>query len=131
LASALPFTLRGIKHASIITQVVTSVQQTLYGIIQTIASQFPADTKARYVTAASTFRIPYWDWAATPVDGDYFPTSVGSSATVSVISPTSAGKPVSIANPLYQTTFHPLNPVAGDFTALQGVPVSVTNIMVS
>lgn len=97
-------------------------EQTLYGIIQTIASQFPADTKDRYQKAASTFRIPYWDWAATPLNGDYFPASVGGSATVSVIQPTSAGKPVSIANPLYQTTFHPLNPVAGDFAALQGVP---------
>lgn len=97
-------------------------EQVLYGIIQDIASQFPADTKARYQQAASTFRIPYWDWAASPSNGDYFPNPVGGSKTVSVITPTSNGQAVSIDNPLFSTTFHPLNPVDGDFTNLGGTP---------
>lgn len=33
-------------------------EQQLYGIIQNIASQFPADSQARYLSAAATFRIP-------------------------------------------------------------------------
>jgi len=97
-------------------------EQILYGIIQDIASQFPDDTKARYQQAASTFRIPYWDWAATPQNGDYFPNQVGASDTVSVITPTSNGQEVPLANPLFSTTFHPLNPVEGDFTTLGRTP---------
>ncbi|KAK6580768.1 hypothetical protein PZA11_007004 [Diplocarpon coronariae] len=97
-------------------------EQVLYNIIQGIAAKFPIDTRAKYQEAAASFRIPYWDWAATPEDGDYFPNSVGGSTTVSVITPTSNDQEVSIANPLYSYTFHPLNPVAGDFVSLQGTP---------
>ncbi|KAH8653928.1 tyrosinase precursor [Tricladium varicosporioides] len=90
-------------------------EQTLYAIIQNVASQFPAETKARYQQAAVTFRIPYWDWAATPPNGDsYFPNSVGA-PTINVITPQSGGKSVSIPNPLYSFNFKPLNPVANDF----------------
>ncbi len=103
----------------------TRVQQVLYGIIQDIASQFQAQDQVRYKKAAATFRIPYWDWAAQPGDGFYFPNSVGGSTTVSVITPTSKGQPVVIANPLYSTKFHPLNPVAGDFVSVAGAPVSL------
>jgi tyrosinase len=97
-------------------------EQTLYGIIQNIASQFPDDSRARYQQAAATFRIPYWDWAITPQNGDYFPTALSDPTPVSVITPASNGATVTIPNPLFSTTFHPLNPVAGDFAPLQGVP---------
>ncbi|KAI9050620.1 hypothetical protein LZ554_005779 [Drepanopeziza brunnea f. sp. 'monogermtubi'] len=97
-------------------------EQVLYGIIQDIAAKFPAATKAQYQAAAATFRIPYWDWAAAPADGDYFPNAVGASPTATVITPTSNGQQVQIANPLYSYKFHPLNPVAGDFVPLQGTP---------
>ncbi|PBP18012.1 tyrosinase precursor [Diplocarpon rosae] len=97
-------------------------EQVLYGIIQDLAAKFPVNTRAQYQEAAASFRIPYWDWAATPEDGDFFPNSVGGSTTVSVITPTSNGQAVSISNPLYSYNFHPLNPVAGDFVSLQGTP---------
>jgi tyrosinase len=97
-------------------------EQLLYGIIQGIASQFPDDTRARYQAAASTFRIPYWDWAATPDSNDYFPNAVGGSQTVDVITPTSNGQAVPMANPLYSTTFTPLNPEQGDFAPLGRTP---------
>ncbi|KAK2629543.1 hypothetical protein QTJ16_000363 [Diplocarpon rosae] len=97
-------------------------EQVLYGIIQDLAAKFPVNTRAQYQEAAASFRIPYWDWAATPEDGDFFPNSVGGSTTVSVITPTSNGQAVSIPNPLYSYNFHPLNPVAGDFVSLQGTP---------
>ncbi|KUJ14577.1 tyrosinase precursor [Mollisia scopiformis] len=90
-------------------------EQQLYGIIQDIASKFPAESQARYQAAAATFRIPYWDWAAAPEDGGYFPVSVGRATNVDVITPTSGGKTVSIPNPLYTNKFHPLLP--GDFVS--------------
>ncbi|PQE33295.1 tyrosinase precursor protein [Rutstroemia sp. NJR-2017a WRK4] len=90
-------------------------EQALYAIVQKIASSFPAATKARYQDAALTFRIPYWDWAADPPSGDkYFPTVVGQ-PSISIVTPTSDGKPVLIANPLYSFKFNPLNPLKGDF----------------
>jgi tyrosinase len=90
-------------------------EQVLYGLIQQIASSFPDSSRARYEQAAASFRIPYWDWAAQPAAGDYFPNAVGKSATISVITPQSDGKQVPIDNPLYTYKFNPLNPVEGDF----------------
>lgn len=92
-------------------------EQQFYAAVQNIASQFPDPLKARYQAAAATFRIPYWDWAATPEDGGYFPNIVGSAANVSVITPSSGGEAVTIPNPLYTTHFHPLLP--GDFVSQQ------------
>ncbi|KAJ8061925.1 hypothetical protein OCU04_009712 [Sclerotinia nivalis] len=90
-------------------------EQCLYQIIQKIASTFPTATKARYQQAALAFRIPYWDWAATPPAGDkYFPTVVGQ-PLIQLITPTSNNKPVQITNPLYSYKFNPLNPLKGDF----------------
>ncbi|KAF7890194.1 hypothetical protein EAF00_008509 [Botryotinia globosa] len=90
-------------------------EQYLYQIIQKIAATFPASTKNRYQQAALTFRMPYWDWAATPPAGDkYFPTAVGQ-PLIQIITPTSNNKPVQINNPLYSYKFNPLNPLKGDF----------------
>ncbi|TEY36383.1 hypothetical protein BOTCAL_0554g00040 [Botryotinia calthae] len=90
-------------------------EQYLYQIIQKIAATFPASTKTRYQQAALTFRMPYWDWAATPPAGDkYFPTVVGQ-PLIQIITPTSNNKPVQINNPLYSYKFNPLNPLKGDF----------------
>lgn len=71
----------------------------------------------KHQAAASTFRIPYWDWASNPSMPD-----VVNQPKVSIVSPTG---PQTIDNPLYQYKFHtfPLNPVdfptdpnvAGDF----------------
>jgi len=98
-------------------------EQVLYGIVQKLASSFPDSTRARYQAAASTFRVPYWDWAAQPPNGDqYFPLSVGGSTTASVITPQSNGQIVTIPNPLYSYKFAPLNPQSGDFVSEQGVP---------
>lgn len=106
-----------------LSMLLTVVQQVLYDIIKNIASSFPDSTRSRYEQAASTFRIPYWDWAASPPAGDYFPNSVGGSTTASVITPQSNGQTVQIPNPLYSYKFAPLNPENGDFVADQGIPV--------
>ncbi|KAF7945069.1 hypothetical protein EAE96_009849 [Botrytis aclada] len=90
-------------------------EQYLFQIIQKIAATFPAATKTRYQQAALTFRMPYWDWAATPPTGDkYFPTVVGQ-PSIQIVTPTSNNKPVQINNPLYSYKFNPLNPLKGDF----------------
>jgi len=84
-------------------------EQVLYSLMQQIVGEFPAGSdRDRYSTAASTFRIPYWDWAAAPPSGkSVLPASVGGSATVQVTAPTGT---TTIKNPLFSYTFHPLDP---------------------
>lgn len=84
-------------------------EQVLYSLMQQIVGEFPAGSdRDRYSTAASTFRIPYWDWAAAPPSGQsVLPASVGGSATVQVTAPTGT---TTIKNPLFSYSFHPLDP---------------------
>jgi tyrosinase len=90
-------------------------EQALYAVVQGIAKQFPAEIRDKYVAAAQTFRLPYFDWAMMPPAGSSaFPTSL-SSSTVSVVDVD--GKTKSLANPFYQFSFHPVNPEQGDFDA--------------
>lgn len=83
-------------------------EQVLYGFIQQIAAQYPqGPTRDRFVAAAKNFRIPYWDWAASPPSGQsVFPTSVGGSPTVMVDGPNGSQL---IGNPLFSYQFNPLN----------------------
>ena len=75
--------------------------------MQQIAGQFTGSDRQRYTAAADTFRIPYWDFAASPPNsGPVLPDSVSSSADVQVNSPTG---PRTIPNPLFQYSFHPLS----------------------
>jgi hypothetical protein len=83
------------------------VQQTMYRIIQAIASMYPDDRRETFEQAAATFRIPYWDWAAKPPSGDgVLPLSIGGSPTVDADGPNGIQ---TIANPLFSYTFKPLN----------------------
>ncbi|KAI1004240.1 hypothetical protein K3495_g3971 [Podosphaera aphanis] len=84
-------------------------EQSLYGLIQDIAQQYPAGTtRDTYTLAAANFRIPYWDWAARPPSGDnVLPSSMVGSPIVDVNGP--AG-PQTIGNPLHTYNFHPLDP---------------------
>jgi len=83
-------------------------EQVLYSLMQQIVGEFPTGSERdRYATAASTFRTPYWDWAAAPPSGQsVLPSSVGGSATVQVTTPKGT---TTIKNPLFSYTFHPLN----------------------
>ena len=92
-------------------------EQVLYGMIQQIASLWPAGAiRDQYVAAASNFRIPYWDWAAVPPSGESsFPASIGGSPTMTVNGPNGLQ---SIANPLFTYQFKPL-----DATQLPDTPV--------
>lgn len=83
-------------------------EQVLYGFIQQIAAQYPqGPTRDNFVAAAKNFRIPYWDWAASPPSGQsVLPTSVGGSSTVLIDGPNGSQL---IGNPLFSYLFDPLN----------------------
>ncbi|KAK3069943.1 hypothetical protein LTR53_011321 [Teratosphaeriaceae sp. CCFEE 6253] len=82
-------------------------EQTLYQHIVAAVNEFPAGaTRQRYAAAALSWRLPYWDWAATPPAGQsVYPDSV-TSPNVTVSTPNGTA---SIANPLYSYTFHPVS----------------------
>src|SRR5690606_10756734 len=62
------------------------IEQVIVKRALTIANQFTdAKTKASYLTAAKTLRLPYWDWA-DPKTQSTFPPIV-MQATVSVTKP--------------------------------------------
>ncbi|KAI1382190.1 Di-copper centre-containing protein [Hypoxylon crocopeplum] len=82
-------------------------EQVLYNNVQYIATLYPPDLIDRFQEAASTFRIPYWDWAAVPPEGDsVLPLSVGGSPTVNISGPNGIQ---SISNPLFSYVFSPFN----------------------
>ncbi|SPQ18279.1 b447e784-f57a-40e5-89a7-874d54feefc1 [Thermothielavioides terrestris] len=82
-------------------------------LIQTIAGFWPAPERQRYQDAARRFRIPYWDWAATPPSGEsVLPRSIGGSPYVDVEGPNGLQR---IANPLFSYTFKPLNTTAFNY----------------
>ncbi|KAG9248530.1 hypothetical protein BJ878DRAFT_476387 [Calycina marina] len=84
-------------------------EQVLYNIIQEVALYYPeGPARQKYTAAALKFRIPYWDWAAAPPQGQsVLPYSVGGSATVVVDGPN--GRQL-IGNPLFSYAFDPLDP---------------------
>jgi tyrosinase len=79
---------------------------------------FPeGEVRDKYTTAAQSFRIPYWDWAAAPAPGQSsFPSSVGGSPWIDADGPAGVQ---TIANPLFSYQFQPLNT-----TELPNLPVS-------
>ena len=94
-------------------------EQILYGVVQNIAASFTGDSRSSYLTAAATFRVPYWDWAApAPAGQDILPTSISSSEPVIVDTPNGTQ---TIPNPLYRYTFNPL-----DSNQLPDSPVSLS-----
>lgn len=81
-------------------------EQTVYNLVNQIANLYtPGPIRDRYMTAARSFRIPYWDWAQLSDDGPILPYSISGSAGVSVDGP--VGTQI-IANPLYTYYFEPL-----------------------
>jgi tyrosinase len=59
--------------------------------------------QADWNTAAQNLRAPYWDWATNTVP----PPEVISLQSVNII--TFNGSTISVPNPLYQYTFHPID----------------------
>ncbi|KAI1108409.1 Di-copper centre-containing protein [Nemania sp. NC0429] len=82
-------------------------EQTLYNIVQYIASLWPPEDRDRVEEAAKRFRIPYWDWAVSPPAGEsVLPLSIGGSSTMNVSGPNGIQ---SISNPLFSFAFKPFN----------------------
>ncbi|KAI0864119.1 Di-copper centre-containing protein [Xylaria cubensis] len=82
-------------------------EQTLYNIVQYIASLWPPKELDRVQKAARKFRIPYWDWAAAPPAGEsVLPLSISGSSIMNVSGPNGIQ---SIANPLFSYGFRPFN----------------------
>ncbi|KAK0283610.1 hypothetical protein LTR35_006069 [Friedmanniomyces endolithicus] len=81
-------------------------EQTLYQHIVDAVNEFPAGAvRQRYASVALSFRLPFWDWAATPPPGQsVYPTSV-TSPNVTVTTPNGTA---TIGNPLYAYNFHPV-----------------------
>ncbi|XXG94702.1 ammonium transporter Amt1 [Hypoxylon texense] len=82
-------------------------EQVLYNIVQYIASLYPLELQDRIQKAADSFRVPYWDWAAAPPEGEsVLPLAVGGSSTVDIEGPNGVQ---TISNPLFSYVFRPFN----------------------
>lgn len=66
-----------------------------------VAEQYTGNDRERYMTAAQNLRVPFWDWAALPQDGENpFPDMF----TVESVFVNSPNGPMNISNPL--TGYH-------------------------
>ncbi|CZT14535.1 related to tyrosinase precursor (monophenol monooxygenase) [Ramularia collo-cygni] len=81
-------------------------EQVLFEHIIDAVNEFPTGpVRRRYASAALSWRMPYWDWAAQPEDGQsVYPSSLGN-RTVVVTMPNGTR---TIDNPLYSYKFHRL-----------------------
>jgi tyrosinase len=83
-------------------------EQTLVSQAQAAANEFPpGPDRDRYLTAAATLRMPYWDWALTPPSGQNAIPDVMVTPTIEV---TSVNGTSTVPNPLYSYVFHPVDP---------------------
>ncbi|KAF6229867.1 hypothetical protein HO133_004204 [Letharia lupina] len=87
-------------------------QQILWKYAQQIATTYPTAQRSTYQAAATTLRVPYWDWVLNAT----MPDPVNS-PMISVNSPHGV---TNIVNPLYNYTFHP-QPSAVDFPPSDGM----------
>ena len=87
-------------------------QQIIYNNAQQIAGTYPSATIAQYQAAATTLRIPYWDWARNATMPD-----VTNQPKITINTPTGSQL---IDNPLYTYTFHP-RPSTSDFPTKESV----------
>lgn len=84
---------------------IVAFEQVLYGIVQEIAASIDNDSNDEYKNAASTFRHPYWDWAAPSSDsGPVLPAPVSGSPYIVINLPNGSQ---TVNNPLYQYKFTP------------------------
>ena len=89
-----------------------TTQQLLWTNAQQIAATYPAAQRSTYQTAATNFRVPYWDWAINST----MPDPVND-PMITINTPRGT---LSITNPLYNYTFHP-HPSAADFPSIDTV----------
>lgn len=68
-----------------------------------VAAKYTTSDAAAWVQAADQIRQPYWDWAANSVP----PDQVIALKQVSITGPD--GRKVTVNNPLFHYTFHPVD----------------------
>lgn len=76
-------------------------EQALYQSIQEVIATFPSGQQQRWRNAASTFRMPYWDWATVALGGPNVPAEI----TTQRVTVTKPSGQVTINNPLYSYTW--------------------------
>ena len=81
-------------------------EQVLYNEVQAIANDPVFRNHAEYKSAASSFRVPYWDWAAPAQGGKVLPPAVGGGAYMVLNLPNGS---TTVRNPLFQYDFHPVS----------------------
>ncbi|KAL0254953.1 hypothetical protein SLS55_009477 [Diplodia seriata] len=92
-------------------------EQTLQGLMTEIVDEWSESPESdNYTEAANSFRLPYWDWAVLPPDGEKSVPEFLSSPTINVTRPNGTE---TIENPLYSYKYHPLN---GDALYDSGTP---------
>ena len=89
-----------------LTSTAKKLQQMLWNNAQRIAATYPAAQRSTYQAAATSFRVPYWDWAINAT----MPDPVND-PMITINTPQGT---LSMVNPLYNYTFHP-HPSATDF----------------
>lgn len=77
-------------------------EQALVGNAIAVAEQYSGDDYDRYMSAAQRLRIPFWDWAELPADGENPFPQLFTDESVYVYSPNG---PMNITNPLNGYTF--------------------------
>lgn len=82
--------------------ILTCFQQAWYQSVQEVISSFPANQQQRWRNAASTLRMPFWDWAQDP--GANQPT-VPTQMRDQQVTVTKPSGQVTISNPLYSYSF--------------------------
>lgn len=93
-----------------------SNKQELYKHILAIVDQAPAN-RSHWISVADSFRIPYWDWALGDNGGeipDFFTRPF-----IQATDP--SGNRRTIANPLFNFQFHPVDPGFADKVCLRSV----------
>jgi tyrosinase len=88
-------------------------EQIIQELAREIARQYPQGSRTRYESAAESLRVPYWDWASSPI----LP-SILSQRTILINTPNGVR---SLANPLANYVFHPI-PSGNEFP--QDFPLS-------
>ncbi|GAB7366278.1 hypothetical protein MBLNU230_g7835t1 [Neophaeotheca triangularis] len=82
-------------------------EQVLYRHVTDAVNAFPAGAlRSRYARAALSFRMPYWDWAASPPDGGSVYPQALQIERIDVEMPNGTQ---TIDNPLFAYRFHPVS----------------------
>lgn len=77
-------------------------EQSLVANALAVANEFKGDDKARYLAKANSLRMPYWDWAQPPAEGEEPFPQMFSTPTVTLNTPSGMQN---VTNPLLKYSF--------------------------